>query len=96
MVAADGTIPVWNKRALELLELPMSIMRLRPRFEDVVRYQFDRGDYDRSDEASRMWFSSANVEQAQHTYERKTRRGRYLEVRSMPAEFVRELRENTT
>ncbi|MBM0207564.1 diguanylate cyclase [Micromonospora sp. STR1s_5] len=85
MVAADGTIPVWNKRALELLELPLDMMESRPRFGDVLQFQFARGDYDNTDPATRAWFKSTDVEQTQHTYERKTRSGRYLEVRSVPA-----------
>jgi diguanylate cyclase (GGDEF)-like protein/PAS domain S-box-containing protein len=85
MVAADGTIPVWNKRALELLELPLDIMEGQPRFADVLQFQFNRGDYDGTDHAVRAWFKSANIEQTQHTYERQTLDGRYLEIRSVPA-----------
>jgi diguanylate cyclase (GGDEF)-like protein/PAS domain S-box-containing protein len=85
MVAADGTIPVWNKRALELLELPLDIMEARPRFADVLQFQFNRGDYDATDQAVRAWFKSADIERTQHTYERQTLDGRYLEIRSVPA-----------
>jgi diguanylate cyclase (GGDEF)-like protein/PAS domain S-box-containing protein len=85
MVAADGTILVWNKRALDLLELPLDLLSTHPRFSDVLSFQFARGDYEKTDTATRAWFKTAGVEQTQHTYERQTRSGRYLEIRSVPA-----------
>ena len=42
---ADGRISVWNDRALELLDLPPSLVQGRPMFSDVVRYQLARGDF---------------------------------------------------
>jgi diguanylate cyclase (GGDEF)-like protein/PAS domain S-box-containing protein len=85
LVASDGTILVWNKRALDLLDLPASLIRRRPHFSHVLEFQFARGDYQRTDSATQAWFKTANVEQTQHTYERQTRTGRYLEIRSVPA-----------
>lgn len=42
---ADGRISVWNDRALDLLDLPASLVQGRPLFSDVVRYQLARGDF---------------------------------------------------
>lgn len=42
---ADGRISVWNERALELLELPESLLQDRPWFSTIVRFQLVRGDF---------------------------------------------------
>ncbi|MFL5252105.1 MAG: PAS domain-containing protein, partial [Rhodopila sp.] len=39
MIRADGTIPVVNRRAIELLGLPADLMANSPKFQDVVDWQ---------------------------------------------------------
>lgn len=42
---ADGRISVWNERALELLDLPETMVQDRPYFSTIVRFQLTRGDF---------------------------------------------------
>ena len=37
MVSADGSVPVVNRRAIELLELPPQLMARHPTFQDILR-----------------------------------------------------------
>lgn len=45
MVDAEGGIPVINRRAAELLGLPEPLVRARPRFADLVRWQIAQGEF---------------------------------------------------
>ena len=42
-VDVEGRIRVYNRRYLELLDLPESLLATQPRVEDVVRFQAERG-----------------------------------------------------
>ena len=44
-VDVEGRIRVYNRRYLELLDLPESLLATQPRVEDVVRFQAERGDF---------------------------------------------------
>ena len=90
-VDAEGRIRVFNRRYLELLELPASLMETQPHAEDVVRFQAERGDFGEGfelfDPHLRSHLVSGYLDQASardvpETYVRRTRSGRYLEVRT--------------
>jgi len=94
-VDAEGRIRVYNRRYLELLELPESLLATQPRVEDVVRFQTERGDFGPEfqliDLVARNYVAS---EYAAHgdqltmpdVYVRRTRAGRYIEVRTRALE----------
>lgn len=80
---ADGHCAVYNKRTLELLDLPEALFGPEHVFEDIVRYQSERGDFSPS-----MSFIDpttggpiAMADQPTH-YVRETRSGGHLEVRT--------------
>src|SRR6185295_14822713 len=43
---ADGTIVLYNRRFLELLDLPESLLASRPKLSDLLRFQQARGDFE--------------------------------------------------
>ena len=94
-VDAEGRIRVYNRRYLELLDLPESLLAAQPMVEDVVRFQTERGDFGTGFEliepTARNYVAS---EYAAHggkltmpdTYVRRTHNGRYIEVRTRALE----------
>jgi diguanylate cyclase (GGDEF)-like protein len=84
MFDADVRVQVCNRRALELLDLPASLMRSNPRFEDVKRYEFERGEYGPVDQDFQEWLRTQGFERSLHTFERERPNGTILEVRTAP------------
>jgi PAS domain S-box-containing protein len=83
---ADGRIGVYNKRVLELLELPEHLMGPDWRYDDIVRYQREQGelmeDHGFIDaEGQRRYFAGGRVNSPE-VYVRRTRQGTVLEVRT--------------
>ena len=84
LLEADGTVPVCNRRALDLLDLPAELMRGRPTFEAVRRHQLAKDDFVRSDQLMKNWVANSGVERTQHSYERERPNGIVLEIRTVP------------
>ncbi|WP_375460407.1 EAL domain-containing protein [uncultured Enterovirga sp.] len=84
LVEADGSVPICNQRARQLLDLPVELMDTRPLFTEVLRFQIDKDDFRKSDEALRLWVQSGGLERTQHTYERERPNGKVLEIRTVP------------
>ncbi len=84
-VDAAGYIRLHNQRALDLLDLPESLFEAGRRFEDVVRFQVERGDFGdvlrQLDPVTRQFVPMPDQPDAGGTYVRKTKAGGYLEVR---------------
>ena len=90
-VDVDGRIRVYNRRYLELLDLPEDLLASQPKVEDVVRFQTERGDFGTEfqliESAARGYVAA---EYSSHggkltmpdAYVRRTRTGRYIEVRT--------------
>jgi PAS domain-containing protein len=81
-----GRITAFNQCALELLDLPDSLMGTGPNYTDVVRFQAARGDfgdnYAAVEETGRAYVAGAELSDAPVKFLRKTRSGRMLEVAS--------------
>ncbi|MFY3384589.1 EAL domain-containing protein [Paracidovorax sp. MALMAid1276] len=90
-VDAEGRIRVYNQRYLELLNLPESLLASQPRVEEVVRFQTARGDFGPGFELIEP-AARGYVEAESHAlgdafampdlYVRRTRAGRFIEVRT--------------
>jgi PAS domain S-box-containing protein len=85
-IDAEGRIGVYNQRALELLDLPESLLKSRATYDEIVRYQVQRGDL--AEDASfidadgrRRFFSGGRVNSPE-VYVRRTRSGALVEVRT--------------
>jgi diguanylate cyclase (GGDEF)-like protein len=84
VVDADGTVPICNQRALELLDLPAELMASRPTFAAVRRHQLEQGEFDNASEDLRGWVERGGREKTAHTYVRERPNGTTLEIKSVP------------
>jgi len=81
MVEGDGTISVYNQRAIDLLDLPVALMERRPLLTELLAYQKAQGEFDdttlvRSDDAAILSHTAS--------YERRRPNGTIIEVHSAP------------
>ncbi len=87
-VDATGVVALHNERVLQLLDLPASMFAPGARFEDILRFQAERGDFLQPPEAlddrdpRPADISPADV--LGGDYVRRTRSGLCMEVRTMP------------
>ena len=84
-VEADGRVSIYNRKALELLDLPESLLARQPLQTEVVQYQTERGDFAENTElislfarAIKPWGEIRTFDR----YVRKTRSGSAMEVRT--------------
>ncbi|RQO84180.1 EAL domain-containing protein [Acidovorax sp. FJL06] len=94
-VDAEGRIRVYNRRYLELLDLPEPLLAAQPKVEEVVRFQTERGDFGPQfqliEPMARHYVASEYAAHGGHltmpdSYVRRTRSGRYIEVRTRALE----------
>jgi PAS domain S-box-containing protein len=89
-----GHIVLYNRRALELLDLPEEFMAGRPHLDEVFRFQQARGDFDgdqgslHAESLQAIKFEPVALPARGHLagqrYLRRTRSGRVLEVETSP------------
>ena len=84
MIAADDTVAICNRRALELLDLPAEMMSQRPRFSDVLQYQSGAHEFSRTDANLKEFISSFALLDGPLVYDRERPNGCFLEVRTTP------------
>lgn len=82
VVDSERMVPICNRRALELLDLPRDLMARRPKFEEVLAYQWQQQEFVESDEAFRSLVERALLMDGLVNYERRRPNGRVLEVRT--------------
>jgi signal transduction histidine kinase/ActR/RegA family two-component response regulator len=85
MIRADGTVPVVNRRAIELLDLPASLMSQRPNFQEIVAWQMANQEFGRPATWGPALTSSLQANrpsEGSHLYERRRPDGTVLEVRT--------------
>jgi diguanylate cyclase (GGDEF)-like protein/PAS domain S-box-containing protein len=92
-VGADGVVNTYNQRALDLLDLPRSLLERRPDFNALVKHQKETGafgpQFELVDPGGRAYVADAarldsSGVPAPGSYWRRTRSGRALEVRTRP------------
>lgn len=85
-IDADGRIRYYNRRVLELLSLPESLLAAHPPLSEVVRYQAERGDFGENlallDPNIRGYLGLEPAQMPPERYLRRTQDGCVLEVRS--------------
>lgn len=85
---ADGRISFYNRRLLELLDVPESLMASRPTHAQISAYLASRGEfgerYELVDAAGREYVKATGDAQAPEVYLRRTPQGRYLEIGTLP------------
>lgn len=82
VVGSDGHIPICNKRALEMLDLPAPLMQSSPRAKDILEFQKARGDFEGMGPDHRALVKPTY--ETRTIYERETHQGRVLEVATVP------------
>ncbi|HLJ21827.1 MAG TPA: ATP-binding protein [Stellaceae bacterium] len=88
MVDAARNVQVCNRRAMELLDLPRELLAGRPKFADVLRWQWERGEFGKDGRSVDDWLRSfvlaGGTAQEPQSYERERPNGTALEINSAP------------
>lgn len=83
-VDASGRVRFYNRRFLELLDLPEALLASQPEHRDVVAFQRDRGDFGEDfnliDPSLRSYIGQEPAVLPPERYLRRTRDGRVLEI----------------
>lgn len=83
-VDAQGRVRFYNRRLLELLDLPDALLAAHPLASEVIDFQRRRGDFDGLTEAldppAREYLHSAPGSRAPERYVRPTHSGRVLDI----------------
>jgi signal transduction histidine kinase len=82
MIDSQRGVPICNRRAIELLGLPPDLMARQPKFEDILAYQWNEGEFAGSDEEFRSFVQNGLLLNGPRNYERRRPNGRVLEVRT--------------
>ncbi len=96
MVDAGRHIQVCNHRAMHQLDLPAELVERGASFNDLLRWQWDRGEFGQDGRDVETWLRDfvlgGGVADTHQMYERVRSNGRVLEVQSTPLDdggFVR-------
>lgn len=90
-VDTEGRIRVYNRRYLELLDLPEALLARQPKVEEVVRLQTERGDFGEDfqliESQARAYVAAEYAAHGGHLtmpelYLRRNRAGRVIEVKT--------------
>lgn len=84
VVDANGTVPICNRRALELLSLPQDLMQTRPHMDIVRAHQLESGDFENVPSDERGAAITRAFAFKQDIYERTRPNGTVIEVRTSP------------
>jgi PAS domain S-box-containing protein len=82
MFDANERLQVYNKRALELLDLPRDLLARRPLYDELVQYQIAHGEF-AHDEAFLYSVPTTKLSESPPLYERIRPDGRIIEVRTV-------------
>jgi len=84
MIAADGTIPVSNRRVVELLELPPDLLQDRLPYQTMLDYQLSTGEFAGVDPAIVDLVKRGGAVSEPHAWERTRPNGRTIEFLTVP------------
>ena len=87
MISTEGRITYYNKRLLELLDMPDSLLARQPTHEELVDWQFERGHFgpDQQRNEASHWGEYLPLEHRMNNpleYVRTTHDGRVLDVKT--------------
>jgi len=88
MIDRSGTVAVMNRRTATLLDLPERFVGTRPKFSDILAYQWETSEFGRDgemlDPEVRAFIRAGGLSTRPEAYERTRPNGMVLEVRSTP------------
>ncbi|QIM51171.1 PAS domain-containing protein [Hydrogenophaga crocea] len=86
-IGVDGRVRVYNRRFLELLDLPEAVVADHPLHDDVIRFQTARGDFGPGmgwvDPQAREYLELRSGADMPEHFWRRTRQGLTLEIRTL-------------
>jgi diguanylate cyclase (GGDEF)-like protein/PAS domain S-box-containing protein len=80
MIDGEHRVRVCNRRAAELLELPLDFMNRQPLFSEVLEYQWSINEFDITPAHIIDWIRSGGVAESPPVYQRRRRNGKILEI----------------
>jgi signal transduction histidine kinase/DNA-binding response OmpR family regulator len=83
VVDADRMVPLCNRRAIEIMDLPPELMAVGPHFDDVLAHQWRKQEYG-SDETLREIVRRGGALEQARVRERRRPNGRMIEFRNVP------------
>ena len=85
MVDAEGVVVVYNQRARDILGLPSELLAIRPKFKDLMAYQWAHGEFDRASQSLVDFLrTSGGMVTSPHYYQRERPNGQVIEIHSLP------------
>lgn len=84
VVDKHGTLPICNRRAMELLDLPAELMSTRPTSTAVIAYQEARGEFAAVSEQIKPRLHPRAIGEVRNVYERVRPNGTVLEIHTVP------------
>jgi PAS domain S-box-containing protein len=84
VVDRNDRVAICNRGAMQLLDLPESLMASYPRLEDVIALQTDRGEFVGVSDEIKALMQPRRTGEIPHTYERTRPNGTVIEVRTVP------------
>jgi diguanylate cyclase (GGDEF)-like protein len=84
MIASDDTVAIYNRRALELLDLPKGLMESHPKWKDVLAHKWGPNKLDPTDDESMQFARRSALLDGPLAYDSERANGSYLEVRTAP------------
>lgn len=88
MIDGERIVQVCNRRAIELLGLPENLVEGKPRFDAVLRWQWQSGEFGEQGQDVEAWLrqfvQDGGIAEGQQIYERQRPNGTVLEIRSLP------------
>jgi signal transduction histidine kinase/DNA-binding response OmpR family regulator/HPt (histidine-containing phosphotransfer) domain-containing protein len=83
VVDADRMVPLCNRRAIEIMDLPAELMAVQPHFDDVLAYQWRKHEYGRDATLKEIVRTGGALEEPR-VRERRRPNGRMIEFRNVP------------
>jgi diguanylate cyclase (GGDEF)-like protein len=84
MISSERTVPICNRRAMELLDLPAELMTRCPAWQEVLAYQWQANEFAASDADFQETVRRTLLLDGPLVYDRERPNGRVLEVRTTP------------
>jgi diguanylate cyclase (GGDEF)-like protein len=95
MIAADDTVAICNRRAMDLLDLPRELMARHPTWNDVLKYQWKTSEFTHADISLQGFIGRGALLEGPLVYDRERPNGSFLEVRTTPLPNGRAVRTYT-
>ncbi|MFI5014430.1 MAG: EAL domain-containing protein [Hyphomicrobiales bacterium] len=83
MIDAEHWVRLYNRKFVELLELPRRILSNPLHFQQIVEYQWSTGEFGGASEDIVNWIRAGGIFKSPPVYERRRANGTVLEIRTV-------------